>query len=119
MKTDSNYVWEFDIGATLKVDGTACEIIAREIYDGDEDYLCKPLDSTKSIFGEAHGDSSWARLGNGLDARLATAAPEMLEALKMALAHLPRPSLTDRDAASAAAIRAHVVETLAKARGEK
>jgi hypothetical protein len=49
-------------GEIVTIDGVECEIIAREMFDGEPDFLCRPLIASESIMGEEPGGSSWVRL---------------------------------------------------------
>lgn len=41
-----------------------CEIVSIEIYDGDLDYLCRPLDTSKLVLGQSELGAGWVRAEN-------------------------------------------------------
>jgi hypothetical protein len=58
-----------------------------------------------------------ARALHTANANLIAAAPEMLEALKMALSNIPRPTMQDKDCAERLATLAHIQDVIDKATG--
>lgn len=53
------------------------------------------------------------------NARLIAAAPDLLDALKMAVAHIPKPTMQDRDAAMRMATLAHFSDLIERIEGEE
>ncbi len=56
--------YKFRLDELVLVDNVVCVVLSREIFDGMPDYLCKPLDETKTILGQTELGSGWVREEN-------------------------------------------------------
>lgn len=52
------------VGDIVSIDGVKCEIVSIEIYDGELDYLCRPLDTSKLVLGQSELGAGWVRAEN-------------------------------------------------------
>lgn len=85
--------------------------------ESPDDHTGHPVEICRMPKGDSYsgavGRENWKA-----NSRLLAAAPDLLDALKMAISNIPRPSMTDRDAAERAATLVYLQNIINRAEGE-